>query len=161
MARTHSSRGSRRRFGNRKTCSTRRTGSACSKTWITSDKADRAIGTTTSGLFKSLRNAVQERGESGRDMGEAGAAVRLLVPRIDYEIWSSDHVSFANAGIPSIMTCSDHNNYPHYHRTTDLPEHLNMDAGFHTISMHVRALIERMETDLMDYLSSDVVDEFA
>jgi len=52
--------------------------------------------------------------------------------------WGSDHEPYLAQGIPALLTIDyDWDKYPHYHRTTDLPQYLSQDIAFEILKMNV------------------------
>jgi len=52
--------------------------------------------------------------------------------------WGSDHEPYLAQGMPALLTIDyDWDNYPHYHRTTDLPQYLNQDIATEILKMNV------------------------
>jgi len=52
--------------------------------------------------------------------------------------WGSDHEPYLAQGIPALLTIdSDWDSYPHYHRTTDLPQYLSQDIATAILRMNV------------------------
>ena len=57
---------------------------------------------------------------------EAKGYVNNLSVRFDFNPFGSDHVSYLNEGIPATLAIDqDWDQYPYYHRTTDLPSAIN------------------------------------
>lgn len=53
-----------------------------------------------------------------------------------FDYWGSDHVPFLTQGIPTTLIIeNDYSSYPAYHRSNDLPDHLNVSMGWQTIKM--------------------------
>ena len=53
----------------------------------------------------------------------------------------SDHVPYSNQGMPALLVIeNDWNIYPHYHRGTDLPEHLSQQMAGEILRMSVAAM---------------------
>jgi hypothetical protein len=56
-------------------------------------------------------------------------------------IGGSDHVPYAMFGIPAVLSIEgDSGVYPHYHRTTDTPDHLTPEMAAEILRMNVGAL---------------------
>ncbi len=57
--------------------------------------------------------------------------------------FGSDHVPYLNRNMPALLTIeNDWDEYPDYHRTTDLPANINLNMGREVIRMNAAALIE-------------------
>ncbi len=57
--------------------------------------------------------------------------------------FGSDHVPFIQAGLPALLTIeNDWSQYPHYHSSSDLPEHVTQDMGYQVLRMNVAALAD-------------------
>jgi hypothetical protein len=57
--------------------------------------------------------------------------------------WGSDHVPYLNAGVPALLTIeNDWDQYPDYHRTTDLPANITLAMGEGILRMNVAAFAQ-------------------
>ena len=57
--------------------------------------------------------------------------------------WGSDHVPYLDSGIPALLTIeNDFQEYPYYHTTNDLPQHITIEMGEEIIKMNVAAMAE-------------------
>eukprot|EP01113_Clastostelium_recurvatum_P000332 TRINITY_DN10144_c0_g1_i2.p1 TRINITY_DN10144_c0_g1~~TRINITY_DN10144_c0_g1_i2.p1 ORF type:complete len:447 (+),score=111.03 TRINITY_DN10144_c0_g1_i2:51-1391(+) len=55
--------------------------------------------------------------------------------------WGSDHEPYLKEGMPALLTIDyDWDKYPHYHRTTDLPQYLNQNIAAAILRMNVATL---------------------
>ena len=75
--------------------------------------------------------------------GQAAARYTTLRIVTDTSPGGSDHVPYIQEGMPAILTIeNDWWSYPHYHRTTDLPQHLSLDMGGEILRMNVAVLAD-------------------
>lgn len=57
--------------------------------------------------------------------------------------FGSDHVPFLQAGLPALLTIqNDWDQYPDYHRTTDVPANVSLDMGVEILRMNAAVLAE-------------------
>jgi hypothetical protein len=72
-----------------------------------------------------------------------------LVVLTDTSPCCSDHMPYLNAGVPAFLTIqNDWNQYAHYHRTTDLPQHLSLDMGGGILRMNLAVLATQAGVDV-------------
>lgn len=58
-----------------------------------------------------------------------------------FNYWGSDHVPFIDNGFNATLIIeNDYGNYPHYHRSTDLPTNLNKNMAYELLKTMVGAL---------------------
>jgi len=70
-----------------------------------------------------------------------------LQTTVSFNPFGSDHVSYLRRGMPALLTIdNDYSSYPHYHRTTDLPQYLVPKMAQEILKMNVALL-----GDLMGY----------
>jgi hypothetical protein len=59
----------------------------------------------------------------------------------------SDHVPYLHYGMPAVLSIeNEYSSYPHYHRTTDLPQYITQAMGRETIKMNVAVLAEWVDS---------------
>eukprot|EP01113_Clastostelium_recurvatum_P000333 TRINITY_DN10144_c0_g2_i1.p1 TRINITY_DN10144_c0_g2~~TRINITY_DN10144_c0_g2_i1.p1 ORF type:complete len:455 (+),score=108.70 TRINITY_DN10144_c0_g2_i1:300-1664(+) len=64
-----------------------------------------------------------------------------LVLATSTNAWGSDHEPYLKEGMPALLTIDyDWDKYPHYHRTTDLPQYLNQNIAAAILRMNVATL---------------------
>jgi len=62
--------------------------------------------------------------------------------------WGSDHVPYLERGMPALLTIeNDWDEYPDYHRTTDLPASITLEMGGEILRMNVAAMAHLIGTD--------------
>lgn len=62
---------------------------------------------------------------------------------VSFNPFGSDHMPYLNSGIPSLLVIeNDWNQYPSYHRTTDLPANIDLEMGGETLAMNLAAMAE-------------------
>ncbi len=66
--------------------------------------------------------------------------------QLSYDPWGSDHVPYLDKGLTALLAIdADYDSYPHYHRSTDLPQNLGPHArsmGSSILKMNVAVLAE-------------------
>ena len=66
-----------------------------------------------------------------------------LIPEITIPAWGSDHESYLNDGIPSVLTIEDwQTKTPCYHRACDKAETLNIDYAMEIVRLNLAAVAE-------------------
>ena len=69
-----------------------------------------------------------------------------LQTAVSYRPFGSDHVPYIRRGMPGFLTIdNDYARYPHYHRTTDLPQYVVKKMGHEITKMNVAVLATLME----------------
>jgi len=64
---------------------------------------------------------------------------------VSYNPFGSDHVPYINRGIPALLLIDvDYGRYPHYHKSTDLPQYLVQKMGKETTKLAVATLATLM-----------------
>jgi Zn-dependent M28 family amino/carboxypeptidase len=82
------------------------------------------------------------------DFSDAAALYTTLRIVVDFSAGGSDHVPYLDSGIPALLTIeNDWWQYPHYHRTTDLPQYLTIEMGEEIIKMNVAAMAPKVGAD--------------
>lgn len=72
----------------------------------------------------------------------AGSAAGLRVVT-SINPFGSDHVPFLQRGMPAVLTIqNDWDQYPHYHKSTDMPQHLSLAMGGGVLRMNAIVLAE-------------------
>jgi len=62
--------------------------------------------------------------------------------------WGSDHVPYLERGMPALLTIeNDWDEYPDYHRTTDLPANITLEMGGEILRMNVAAMAHLIGSD--------------
>ena len=75
--------------------------------------------------------------------GQAAARYTDLRIVTSLNPFGSDHVPYIQEGIPALLAIeNDWSSYPHYHRTTDLPQHLSLDMGGQILRMGAAVLAD-------------------
>jgi len=78
-----------------------------------------------------------------------------LVIYTTFNAWGSDHVPYLNASKPAVLTIeNDWNSYPHYHQSTDLPAHVDLQMGSEILKMNVATLAD-LATSQADLVIDD------
>jgi hypothetical protein len=75
----------------------------------------------------------------------AAAAPLYTSLRIEILLWAwgSDHVPYLDAGVPAVLTIeNDFQEYPWYHTTNDLPQHITVAMGEEILKMNVAVMAE-------------------
>lgn len=89
-------------------------------------------------------------------MAQAAAQYTTLAIYTSNYASGSDHVPYLNRDMPAVLAIeNDWNSYPHYHRTTDLPEHITISMGEETLKMNV-ATVAEMAYDKATLLADSV-----
>lgn len=64
-----------------------------------------------------------------------------LEMHVTFDYWGSDHVPFINAGIPTVLIIeNDYDDYPDYHKSTDLPGNIHENQGIETLKMSLATM---------------------
>jgi aminopeptidase-like protein len=67
---------------------------------------------------------------------------------ISYDAWGSDHVPYLDHGLQAVLAIeNDYGSYPHYHRTTDTPDHLTTDMAIETLKMNIAVIAHLAGSD--------------
>jgi Zn-dependent M28 family amino/carboxypeptidase len=79
------------------------------------------------------------------DAAEQYTSLRILTSTFAF---GSDHVPYLERGMPALLTIeNDWYEYPDYHRTTDLPENIDLDMGGEILRMNVAAVAQLIGSD--------------
>jgi len=103
--------------------------------------------------YKSPSNPHRVLLETSRQYSEVVAKFQAVATQycdqlqttVSYNPFGSDHVSYLRRNMPALLTIdNDYGSYPHYHRTTDLPQYLVHKMAFEIVKMNVALLGEIM-----------------
>lgn len=87
------------------------------------------------------------------DAGNAYTDLRIVT---SLNPFGSDHVPYLNRGMRSVLTIqNDWNQYPGYHRMSDLPANLSIPMGRETLEMNVAALAHLAGAGARETIFSD------
>jgi hypothetical protein len=79
---------------------------------------------------------------------DAAAEFTDLRTVISYDAWGSDHVPYLDHGLQAVLAIeNDYGSYPHYHRTTDTPDHLTTDMAIETLKMNIAVIAHLAGSD--------------
>jgi len=95
-------------------------------------------------------------------LSEAAEYTELEV-ETSFDPFGSDHMPYLDRGMPALLTIeSDWDDYPHYHRPTDVPQNLNPKYAIEIVKLNVAALAISMggyfDPDAASTLSSPIFD---